>query len=153
MTREENLYRLWLEKTKNNPEAYEELLAIQDNPEEIKDRFYRELSFGTAGLRGILGMGTNRMNCYVVGRATQGLAKYLLESGVKNPSAAIAYDSRRCSEQFARHTACVFAANGVKVHLYRTLMPTPALSYAVRELGCDTGVVITASHNPSIYNG
>jgi len=153
LTREENLYRLWLEKTKNNPEAYEELLSIQENPEEIKDRFYRELSFGTAGLRGILGMGTNRMNCYVVGRATQGLAKYLLESGVKNPSAAIAYDSRRCSEQFARHTACVLAANGVKVHLYRTLMPTPALSFAVRELGCDTGVVITASHNPSVYNG
>ena len=153
MTREETLYRLWLEKTAQDTEAQQDLIAIQSDPEEIKERFYRELSFGTAGLRGILGMGTNRMNCYVVGRATQGLAKYVLSTGVKNPSAAIAYDSRNCSEQFARHAACVFAANGVKVYLYQELMPTPALSYAVRELGCDTGVVITASHNPASYNG
>jgi phosphoglucomutase len=153
MTREEKIYRLWLEKTKKDPKAQQELADIQKNPEEIKDRFYRELSFGTAGLRGILGMGTNRMNCYVVGRATQGLAQYLLGTGVTHPSAAIAYDSRHCSQEFAHHAACVFAANGVKVYLYRELMPTPALSFAVRELGCDTGVVITASHNPAAYNG
>lgn len=153
MTKEQKLYELWLEQTGDDPEVQKELKAIAGKDEEILDRFYQELSFGTAGLRGVLGMGTNRMNCYVVGRATQGLAGYLQASGVKEPSAAIAYDSRLCSEEFARHTACVFAANGVKVHLYQELMPTPALSYAVRELGCDTGVVITASHNPASYNG
>jgi len=136
----------------DNAELRGELEGIAGDEAEIGDRFYRDLDFGTAGLRGVLGAGTNRMNVYTVARATQGLAHYLGES-CKNPSAAIAYDSRNFSEEFARETARVLAANGVRVWLYRELMPTPALSYAVRELHCDAGVVITASHNPAKYNG
>lgn len=147
-----SLYRLWQEQVKDIPAFAEELDSIRDNPEEIKDRFYRSLEFGTAGLRGVLGLGTNRMNLYTVGQATQGLADYL-NAHCESPSAAIAYDSRICSDLFAEETARILAANGVEVWLYRELMPTPALSYAVRELGCDAGVVITASHNPAKYNG
>jgi len=153
MSRESELYNLWLEKTGDNPAAQADLRAIAGQNEEIYDRFYRELGFGTAGLRGIMGMGLNRMNTYIVGRATQGIARYLRDAGIKNPTAAIAYDSRLLSEEFARHAAGVLAANGVKAYIFDDLMPTPTLSYAIRELGCDVGVNITASHNPPAYNG
>ena len=154
MEREIKLYEKWFERTKNIPAQNAELLSIKDNPEEIKDRFYCNLDFGTAGLRGVLGLGTNRMNIYTVRQATQGFASFLLESCESNtPKVAIAYDSRNFSTEFADEAAAVFAANGIKVQLYRELMPTPALSYAVRELGCDAGVVVTASHNPAKYNG
>ncbi len=153
MAREHELYNIWLENTENEEAFATELKSIEGNDAEIKDRFYRDLEFGTAGLRGVLGLGTNRMNIYTVGHATQGLADYLLAAGIKNPTVAIAYDSRINSALFARHTACVFAANGVKAYLYEELMPTPALSFAVRNLKCDAGVVITASHNPAKYNG
>ena len=153
MTRERELYRIWLENTKEDAPAQADLRAIEADETEISDRFYRELGFGTAGLRGIMGMGLNRMNRYTVGRATQGFAKYLHGRGISNPSLAIAYDSRLNSEAFARHAAGVLAANGVKAYIYQELMPTPALSYAIRELGCDGGINITASHNPAAYNG
>lgn len=145
-------YELWVQKVQDVPVFVEELEAIREDAAEIKDRFYRSLQFGTAGLRGVIGLGTNRMNLYTVGQATQGLADYL-NANCKAPSAAIAYDSRTFSDAFAEEAARVFAANGVKVYLYQELMPTPALSYAVRELCCDAGVVITASHNPAKYNG
>lgn len=136
----------------------EKLLAAEDW-KELEDRFYRDLEFGTGGLRGVIGGGYNRMNSYVVARATQGLATYLRKafpSKAKTPgtlSAAIAYDSRRYSAEFAEATALVFAANGIKAYLFSSLRPTPELSFAIRKLGCDTGVVVTASHNPPQYNG
>lgn len=133
-------------------ELAEELRRIADDPAAIEDRFYRELEFGTGGLRGILGAGTNRMNVYTVRKATQGLSGYLL-STAEAPSVAIAYDSRIHSRDFAQAAAEVFAANGIRVYLYPQLMPTPALSFAVRDLGCSGGVVVTASHNPAQYNG
>lgn len=145
-------YEAWTARELEDEALTQELASIRDHEEEIKDRFYRSLEFGTAGIRGVLGAGTNRMNIYTVRQATQGLADYL-NSAVSAPSVAIAYDSRVNSELFAREAACVLAGNGVRVHLYKELMPTPALSYAVRELGCDSGVVITASHNPAKYNG
>ena len=120
--------------------------------EEIENRFSSDLTFGTGGLRGILGAGTNRMNLYTVGKATQGLANYI-EKQRNRPKVAIAYDSGEITERFARRTAEVLAANEIKVFLYPRLMPTPALSFAVRYLRCDAGVCITASHNPSEYNG
>ncbi|MCL2856525.1 MAG: phospho-sugar mutase [Oscillospiraceae bacterium] len=153
MTRERELYNLWLEKTAGNAAAQADLRSIAGQDEEIFDRFYRELNFGTAGLRGIMGIGLGRMNTYVVGRATQGIACYLNKAGVSSPTAAIAYDSRLCSKEFARHAAGVLTANGIKAYIFAELMPTPALSYAVRELGCDVGINITASHNPAAYNG
>lgn len=147
-----NLYELWEEKTADNAELSADLSGLSE--EEIFDRFYRELDFGTAGLRGVLGAGTNRMNVYTVARASHGVAKYILESGArKRFSIAIAYDSRNNSELFAKVSAAVYAGAGIKVFLYPELMPTPALSYAVRNLHCDAGVVITASHNPAKYNG
>ncbi len=146
------LYQLWLEKTSNNAALQEELLNICGNADAVEDRFYRELEFGTGGLRGVLGAGTNRMNIYTVGKATQGYSNYLKKITAK-PSVAIAYDSRINSKLFAETAACVFAANGITVHLYDHLMPTPALSFAVRDLHCDGGIVITASHNPAKYNG
>ncbi len=146
------LFDLWLEKTADNPEINAELLAVKGNDEEILDRFYRNLEFGTAGLRGVLGAGTNRMNTYTVCQATQGLADYLNSKG-ENPSVAIGYDSRINSDVFAKQCAEVLAANGVKAYIFPTLMPTPMLSYAVMRLKCDSGIVITASHNPSKYNG
>lgn len=147
-----SLFELWKEKTADNAELSADLSGLGE--EEIFDRFYRELDFGTAGLRGVLGAGTNRMNIYTVARASHGVAKYILESGARKRFAvAIAYDSRNNSELFARVSASVYAAAGLKVFLYPELMPTPALSYAVRNLGCDAGVVITASHNPAKYNG
>ena len=146
------LYQLWLEKTSGNAALQEELLNICGNADAIEDRFYRELEFGTGGLRGVLGVGTNRMNVYTVGKATQGYSNYLKKITAK-PSVAIAYDSRINSKLFAETAACVFAANGIAVHLYDRLMPTPTLSFAVRDLHCDGGIVITASHNPAKYNG
>ncbi len=146
------LYELWKEKAADNAEIAAELAAVSGNEKEIEDRFYRELEFGTAGLRGVLGAGTNRMNVYTVGRATQGYSTYLCNKFEK-PSVAIAYDSRNKSTEFAEASACIFAANGIKVHLYKQLMPTPCLSFAVRYFKCDGGINITASHNPAAYNG
>lgn len=149
--KELELFKSWLAQPLD-PELKTELEYIKSNTNEIYDRFYTDLSFGTAGLRGVLGAGLNRMNIYTVGRATQGLANYLKESFAP-PSVAIAYDSRINSDVFARRAAGVLAANGIKVYLYSELMPTPALSYAVRQLKCSAGIVITASHNPAKYNG
>ncbi len=145
-------YRLWREKLQKNEALYAELAGIEGNEREIEDRFYRDLEFGTGGLRGILGAGTNRMNVYTVAKATQGYSNFLLKTA-KKPSVAIAYDSRIHSDLFARTAAEVFAANGIKVRIYPKLMPTPALSFAVRDLHCHGGIVITASHNPAQYNG
>ena len=146
------LFGLWLEKTKDNPEFQDELLSVKDNDEEILDRFYKNLEFGTAGLRGVLGAGTNRMNTYTVCQATQGLADYLNSKG-EGASVAIGYDSRINSDVFSRQCAEVLAANGIKAYIFPRLMPTPMLSYAVMRLKCQSGIVITASHNPSKYNG
>ncbi len=145
-------YEIWKSRATADPDLIEELKSVEGNEYEINDRFYRELEFGTAGLRGVIGAGTNRMNVYTVGRATQGLSDYV-NSKTQNGSAAIAYDSRIKSDLFAKKAASVFAANGIKVYIYKELMPTPMLSYAVRQLHCDTGIVVTASHNPSKYNG
>lgn len=146
------LYDRWLRETADDAEINAELLAVKGNDDEILDRFYRNLEFGTAGLRGVLGAGTNRMNTYTVCQATQGLADYL-NSKCENPKVAIGYDSRINSDVFAKQCAGVLAANGVRVFIFPTIMPTPLLSYAVMRLGCDSGIVITASHNPSKYNG
>lgn len=146
------LYSLWLEKTKGDEEINAELRAVDGNNDEILDRFYCNLEFGTAGLRGVLGAGTNRMNTYTVNQATQGLADYL-NSEFSAPSVAIAYDSRINSDVFARGAASVLAANGIKVWIYPELVPTPMLSFAVRRLSCSSGIIITASHNPAKYNG
>jgi len=128
-------------------------LVDSDNDSELNERFGAELNFGTGGLRGIIGYGTNRMNIYIVAKATQGLANYVLKSGKKEPKAVIAYDSRHYSIDFAKITASVLASNGIKTFIFKELRPTPQLSFAIRYLGCTTGVVITASHNPKIYNG
>ncbi len=152
MTKAEKEYGRWCAASIEDSALKEELENIKGNAQEINDRFYRELEFGTAGLRGIMGAGSNRMNIYTVRGASQALAQYLLESGVEK-KIAIAYDSRNNSELFAKETARVFAANGIKVFIFDELAPTPILSYAVRELGCGSGVVITASHNPAAYNG
>lgn len=147
-----SVYENWLKNTLHNKELHDELLSVNGNSEQIADRFYKELDFGTAGLRGVLGAGTNRMNIYTIGRATEALAKYVLSVSQK-PSVAIAYDSRINSTLFAETAAAILSANGVKVYIYKELMPTPMLSFAVRELKCDAGIVITASHNPAQYNG
>ncbi len=145
------LYSLWLKNATDDPDIIEELKSIDGMDDEIYDRFYRDLEFGTAGLRGVIGAGINRMNIYTVRRATQGLAQYVLNEG--GSKVAIAYDSRIKSTLFAREAARVLAANGIKVYIYKELTPTPMLSYAVRELGCTSGIVVTASHNPAKYNG
>lgn len=145
-------YALWLEKTADDPELNRELLDIREDSEAMEDRFFQTLEFGTAGLRGVLGAGTNRMNVYTVAQATQGYANYLL-AHFPAPSVAIAYDSRIHSDLFSQTAAAVLAANGVRVFIYPRLMPTPALSFAVRDLKCSGGIVITASHNPAKYNG
>lgn len=145
-------YQLWCDKNLEDKDVVADLEQIKGNQEEIYDRFYRELEFGTAGLRGVLGAGTNRMNIYTVRKATQGFANYLIKNN-KSKGIAIAYDSRIKSDVFAKEAACVLAANGIKVYLYKELMPTPALSFAVRDLHCDAGIVVTASHNPAKYNG
>ncbi len=146
------LYELWLEKTADNAEIQKELLSIKGNEEEILDRFYRNLEFGTAGLRGVLGAGTNRMNTYTVCQATQGLAD-CLNGKYDSASVAIGYDSRINSDVFSKQCAEVLAANGIKAYIFPRLMPTPLLSFAVMRLKCQSGIVITASHNPSKYNG
>ncbi len=145
-------YELWCKKAVNDPDLIAELKKIENDEESISDAFYKDLEFGTGGLRGVIGAGTNRMNVYTVGKASQGLAAYV-NSVTDNGSVAIAYDSRIKSDVFAKTAASVFAANGVKVYIYSELMPTPMLSFAVRRLKCDAGVVVTASHNPAKYNG
>ena len=145
-------YQEWLAHTLEDPDLTAELQAVKDDPEAINDRFYRDLEFGTGGLRGVIGAGTNRMNIYTVRKATQGLADHINQT-CKNGSVAISYDSRHKSDVFAKEVARVCAANGVKAYLYPQLMPTPLLSFAVRDLKCSMGVMITASHNPAKYNG
>lgn len=146
------LYKLWCENAVDDEDLQRELKNIENDEDAINDSFYRELEFGTGGLRGVIGAGTNRMNIYTVRRATQGFADYINEA-FDNPSVAVSYDSRIKSDVFAKAAAGVFAANGIKVHIYSELMPTPMLSFAVRALKCSAGVMVTASHNPSKYNG
>ena len=148
-------YERWLSVELDDPDLKEELLSVKDQPEEINDRFYRDLAFGTGGLRGVIGAGTNRMNVYTVRKATQGLANYLNKHNTESKplSVAIAHDSRNKGVLFSKESAAVLAANGIKAYLYPQLMPTPALSFAVRHLHCDAGIFVTASHNPAKYNG
>lgn len=147
------VYEQWLSNPYFDEQTKAELLAIKDDDYEIKERFYTDLEFGTAGLRGIIGAGTNRMNIYVVRKTTQGLANYIKKQGGEAKGAAIAYDSRRMSPEFADEAARTLAANGIKAYIFESLRPTPELSFAVRELGCIAGINITASHNPPEYNG
>ncbi len=146
-------YEEWLVNPYFDEATRAELAALRGNDNEIRERFYKDLEFGTGGLRGILGAGVNRMNLYTVRRATQGLANTIKKQGGENKGVAIAYDSRRMSPEFALDTALCLAANGIHAYLFETLRPTPELSFAVRELGCIAGIVITASHNPAEYNG
>ncbi len=145
-------YQLWLDNAVDDKDLISELNSMKDHDDEVYESFYRELKFGTAGLRGIIGAGTNRMNIYTVRKATQGLADFLNKKG-KNPSVAISHDSRIKADLFAREAARVLAANGVKVYLTRELQPTPVVSFMVRELKTDAGIMVTASHNPAKYNG
>ena len=149
---EMELYSLWCENAKADPDLVTELESIKNDNEAINDRFYRDLEFGTGGLRGVIGAGTNRMNIYTVRRATQGFADYLNQE-YTNPAVAVSYDSRIKSDVFSKAAAEVLAANGIKVHIYTELMPTPCLSFAVRALKCQGGIMVTASHNPAKYNG
>ncbi len=145
-------YRRWLEKTTDNQEIQKELLEIKDNEDEIIDSFYKDLHFGTSGIRGILDAGTNRINEYVVRRATQGLSDYL-NKAYENPSVVISYDSRKKSYEFAQETAKVLSGNGIRAYIFSHLTPVSFLSYATRYLNCTMGIMITASHNPKIFNG
>lgn len=147
------LYEEWLNNPYFDAKTKEELLSIKEDEKEIKERFYTELEFGTAGLRGIIGAGTNRMNMYTVRKATQGLANYIIKAGFANKGVAIAYDSRRMSPEFADEAALCLCANGIKAYVFESLRPTPELSFAVRKLNCVAGINITASHNPPEYNG
>ena len=147
------IYNQWLENPYFDETTKDELKAIKDDENEIKERFYMDLEFGTAGLRGIIGAGNNRMNIYVVRRATQGLANYIAKVDKKSQGVAIAYDSRHMSPEFAQEAALCLAANGIKAYIFETLRPTPELSFAVRHLGCVAGINVTASHNPPEYNG
>ena len=146
-------YKKWCEGNEFDEETKRELLAIKDDEKEIEDRFYKELEFGTAGLRGVIGAGTNRMNKYTVGKATQVLANYILEQRTQDKGVAISYDSRKMSKEFSMQTALILCANGIKAYLFENLRPVPELSFAIRNLGCTAGVMITASHNPPKYNG
>lgn len=146
-------YEEWCTNPYFDADTQAELKAIADNDGEIKERFYKDLEFGTAGLRGVIGAGTNRMNIYTVRKATQGLANYIIKAGAKERGVAIAYDSRRMSPEFADEAALCLAANGIKAYVFESLRPTPELSFAVRELKCIAGINITASHNPPEYNG
>ena len=147
-------YNLWLGKLDKHAPEYKELSSIRDNEKEVKDRFYQEIVFGTAGLRGICGVGTNRMNVWTVGRATQGIANYILSSGKdRERGVAIAYDCRYHSKEFSELVACIMAGNGINVFLFPEMRPTPELSFAIRKLGCISGINMTASHNPKEYNG
>ena len=147
------IYEEWLSNPYFDEETKEELRAIADNENEIKERFYMDLEFGTAGLRGVIGAGINRMNIYVVRRATQGMANYIIKHGGASKGVAIAYDSRHMSPEFADEAARTLAANGIVAYKFESLRPTPELSFAVRELGCIAGINVTASHNPPEYNG
>ena len=147
------IYEEWTTNPFFSEETRQELLAIKDDEKEIKERFYADLEFGTAGLRGIIGAGINRMNNYVVAKATQGLANYIIHRKKQSKGGAICFDSRRCSPEFADVAALCLAANGIKAYVFESLRPTPELSFAVRELGCVAGINITASHNPPEYNG
>ena len=146
-------FNFWLNDEYFDEDTKKELLAIRNDEKELEDRFYKELEFGTGGLRGVIGAGTNRMNIYTVRKATQGLANYILKQGGKEKGVAIAYDSRRKSPEFADEAALCLAANGIKAYVFDALRPTPELSFALRQLGCISGIVITASHNPPEYNG
>jgi phosphoglucomutase len=148
-------YQRWLDSPIIDEVTKEELRSISGNDKEIEERFYKNLEFGTGGLRGVIGAGTNRMNLYTVGMATQGFANYIKEQGkdAMNRGVVIAYDSRRMSREFAERVALVLNGNGIRTFLYSELQPTPILSFSVRELGAIAGVVITASHNPPEYNG
>ena len=146
-------YRDWCTNPVFDEETRKELMGIYDDEEEIRDRFYKDLEFGTAGLRGIIGNGTNRMNIYTVTKATQGIANYIQKKGKENKGVVIAYDSRNMSRRFAEETALCFNANGIKTYIFDSLRPVPELSFAVREIGCTAGVMITASHDPAEYNG
>ena len=145
-------YDLWLENASGDADLINELNSIKEDQKEIYERFYTDLKFGTAGLRGVIGAGTNRMNIYTVRRATQGLANFLNKK-YKNPSVAISHDSRIKADLFAREAASVLAANGVKAYISNELQPTPVVSFAVRELKTQAGIMVTASHNPAKYNG
>ena len=146
-------FKSWLEDDYFDQETKQELLAIRNDEKEIEDRFYKELEFGTGGLRGVIGAGTNRMNVYTVRKASQGLANFIIKQGAQNKGVAIAYDSRRMSPEFADVAGLCLAANGIKAYVFESLRPTPELSFALRTLGCTAGIVVTASHNPPEYNG
>ena len=146
-------FEFWLNDDYFDAKTKEELLAIRNNEKEVEDRFYKNLEFGTGGLRGVIGAGTNRMNIYTVRKASQGLANYVLKADGAQQGVAIAYDSRRMSPEFADEAALCLAANGIKTYVFDALRPTPELSFALRKLGCKAGIVITASHNPPEYNG
>lgn len=147
------IYEQWCEDSYFNEETRNELKAIANDDNEIQERFYKSLEFGTGGLRGIIGAGINRMNIYTVRKASQGLANFIIKEGAQEKGIAIAYDSRRMSPEFADEAALCMAANGIKAYVFESLRPTPELSFAVRELGCTAGIVVTASHNPPEYNG
>lgn len=146
-------YNKWCNGNIFDKKTKEELIQIRDNEKEIEDRFYKELEFGTAGLRGVIGAGTNRMNLYTVGKATQGLANYIKKQNIMDRRVAIAFDSRKMSKEFGEHTALILNANGIKTYIFESLRPVPELSYTVRLLNCVAGIMITASHNPPKYNG
>lgn len=146
-------YKFWLEDDYFDADTKKELEAIKDNAAEIEERFYKELEFGTGGMRGIIGAGTNRMNIYTVRKATQGLANFILKQGTQSKGVAISYDNRRMSTEFANVAALCLAANGIKAYIFESLRPTPELSFALRTLGCTAGIMVTASHNPPEYNG
>ena len=148
------IYEKWLKNAVEDPDVAEELIVMEKIPEELEDAFYKDLEFGTGGLRGVIGAGTNRMNLYTVARASQGLSNYILKHFSREKRRiAVSYDSRIKSKLFAEVASGVFAANGLDVYIYSELMPTPCLSFAVRKLECASGIMVTASHNPSKYNG
>lgn len=149
----EKKYQQWLNSDYFDEKTKEELRGIAEEPWQIEERFYQDLTFGTGGLRGIIGAGTNRMNRYTVRKATQGLANYIIGEGTEKKGVAIAFDSRNMSPEFAEEAACCLAANGIKAYIFPSLRPTPMLSFALRKLGCTAGIVVTASHNPAEYNG
>lgn len=153
MTDYRETYRMWCSAPWFDEATREELKSIEGDEKEIEDRFYRDLEFGTGGLRGVIGAGTNRMNLYTVGKATQGLANYIIRNGGREKGVAIAFDSRHMSPEFSEAAALCLNANGIKTYRFETLRPTPELSFALRELKCIAGIVVTASHNPPEYNG
>ena len=146
-------YKAWCENEYFDEATRAELKSIAGDEKEIEDRFYKDLEFGTGGLRGVIGNGTNRMNVYIVRKATQGLANFIIKEGTQDKGVAISHDNRRMSREFAQEAALCLAANGIKVYIFPSLRPTPELSFAVRELHCTAGIMVTASHNPPEYNG